>query len=171
MTGAYKISRPNGSITDGPGTKLYPFKYKTSTVPMNTGRNKLIAVDTSIFFNTGNVSDAINQGMVNMGFNAGEPYSWVTTDEFQLITHEVPPVAGNVLSCTDCHKNLSRMNLPQMGYGLKAAKSVVCSQCHEDESYSDYIWVHDKHVTSERYDCSFCHNFSRAAERGLKTTK
>ena len=54
---------------------------------------------------------------------------------------------------------------------VKAAKSVVCSQCHGDKSYSDYLWVHDKHVTSKLYDCSFCHNFSRATERGLKMTK
>ena len=170
-TGAYKISRPNGSINDAVGTKLYPFKYKTSVMPLNSDRNRLVSVDTSIYFNTGNVSDAINQGMVNMGYSAGEAYSWVTTDEFQLITHEVPPAAGNVLACADCHKNTARMNLPQMGYALKAAKSVVCSQCHDDKSYSDYIWVHDKHVTSKSYDCSFCHNFSRATERGLKTTK
>jgi len=170
-TGAYKISRPNGAINDAAGTKLYPFKYKTSVVPLNTGRNKLVSVDTRIYFNTGNVADAINQGMVNMGFSAGEPYTWVTTDEFQLITHEVPPAAGNALTCNDCHKNTARMNLPQMGYALKAAKSVVCSQCHGNESYSDYIWVHDKHVTDKKYDCSFCHTFSRAAERGLKTTR
>ena len=170
-TGAYKISRPNGAITDPVGTKLYPFKYKTSEVPLNTGRNKLISVDTSIYFNTGLVADAINQGMVNMGYAAGEPYSWVKTDEYQLITHEVPPAAGNVLACADCHKNTARLNLPAMGYALKAAKSVVCSQCHGDKAYSDYLWVHDKHVTSKNYDCSFCHTFSRAAERGLKTTK
>ncbi len=170
-TGAYKISRPNGAISDAVGTKLYPFKYKTSIVPMNTDRNKLVSVDTSIYFNTGNVSDAINQGMVNMGFSAGEPFSWVTTDEYQLITHEVPPASGNVLSCTDCHKNTARMNLPQMGYALKASKSAVCSQCHGDKSYPDYLWVHDKHVTDKKYDCSFCHSFSRAAERGLKTTR
>lgn len=170
-TGAYKISRPNGSISDPFGTKLYPFKYKTSTVPLNTYRNRLVSVDTSIYFNTGIVADAINQGMVNMGFAAGEPYSWVTSDEFQLITHEVPPSSGNVLNCADCHKNTARINLPQMGYALKAAKSVVCSQCHGDKSYSDYLWVHDKHVTSKKYDCSFCHNFSRATERGLKTTR
>jgi hypothetical protein len=171
VTGAYKISRPNGSINDAVGTRLYPFKYKTSVVPLNTDRNRLVSVDTSVYFRTGVVADAINQGMVNMGFSAGEPYSWVTTDEFQLITHEVPPAAGNALACTGCHKNTARMNLPQMGYALKAAKSIVCSQCHDNESYSDYIWVHDKHVTSEKYDCSFCHTFSRAAERGLKTTR
>ena len=170
-TGAYKISRPNGAISDPAGSKLYPFKYKTSEVPFNNGRNKLIAVDTSIFFNTGLVADAINQGMVNMGFSAGEAYTWVKTDEYQLITHEVAPAAGNVLACADCHKNTARMNLPAMGYALKAAKSIVCAQCHGDKSYSDYLWVHDKHVTSEGYDCSHCHNFSRASERGLKTTR
>lgn len=170
-TGAYKVSRPNGAINGPAGTKLYPFKYKTSEVPLDTDRNKLIAIDTSIYFNTGIVADAINQGLVNMGYSAGEAYSWVKTDEYQLITHEVPPAANNVLACADCHKNTARMNLPAMGYALKAAKSVVCSQCHGDKSYSDYLWVHNQHVKEEGYDCSFCHTFSRAAERGLKTTR
>lgn len=170
-TGAYKISRPNGAISDPAGTKLYPFKYKTSEAPFNTDRRKLISVDTSIYFKTGSVADAVNQGMVNMGYSAGEPYSWVMTDEFQLITHEVPTASGNVLACADCHKNTARVNLPAMGYALKGAKSTVCTQCHEDESYSGYTWIHDKHVTDKKYDCSFCHSFSRATERGLRTTR
>jgi hypothetical protein len=60
------------------------------------------------------------------------------------------------------------MNLKgQLGYQLKAAKSTVCSQCHNDRSFSGYESLHDKHVTSKQYDCSWCHTFSRP-ERGLR---
>lgn len=170
-TGYYKISRPNGAINDPVGTKLYPFKYKTAEMPLNTGRNKLIAVDTGLYFTNGIVNDAINQGMVNMGYAAGEAFSYVMADEYQLITHEVPTATGNVLACADCHKNTTRINLPAMGYAIKAPTSTICIQCHGSKTYPDYKWIHDYHVTGKGYDCSFCHNFSRATERGLKTTK
>ncbi|HEY6872740.1 MAG TPA: chitobiase/beta-hexosaminidase C-terminal domain-containing protein [Geobacteraceae bacterium] len=166
-TGTYKIDRPNGTINDPVGTKLYPFKYKTSEMPLNTYRNTLIAVDTSKYFATGIVDDAINQGMVNMGYTSGEPFTYVITDEYQLITHEVPPATGNVLACADCHKNTTRIDLPGMGYVLKAAKPVICSQCHNERSYTDYKSIHDIHVTQRKKDCSWCHNFSRQ-ERGLQ---
>jgi len=166
-TGAYKLSRPNGAINDAVGTKLYPFKYKTSESPLNTGRNKLIAVDTSIYFTSNNVDGAINQGMVNMGYAAGEAYSWVKTDEYQLITHEVATATGNVLACADCHGSTTRINLPAMGYAIKAPTTTICGQCHAARKSPGFS-IHTKHVNSTRaVDCSMCHNFSRAAERGL----
>ena len=170
-TGAYKLSRPNGAINDAVGTKLYPFKYKTSEAPLNIGRNKLISVDTSVYFTSNNVDGAINQGMVNMGFSAGEPYSWVKTDEYQLITHEVAKATGNVLACADCHGTTTRINLPAMGYALKGAQSTICAQCHGVKSNPGFTSVHSKHVASNGYDCSFCHSFTRATERSLKTTR
>ncbi|MBL8140360.1 MAG: hypothetical protein JNM38_04595, partial [Acidobacteria bacterium] len=41
-----------------------------------------------------------------------------------------------------------------------------CTQCHEEED-DQLSWqkVHDKHVTDKKYDCSFCHTFTRP-ERG-----
>ena len=63
------------------------------------------------------------------------------------------------------------MNLKSMGYALKASQSVVCTQCHGNEDMPSFTSLHSKHVTSKKYDCSFCHTFSRAAERGLKLTR
>ncbi|MGE0918524.1 MAG: hypothetical protein ACQBAP_08355, partial [Trichlorobacter lovleyi] len=65
----------------------------------------------------------------------------------------------------------TQMNLKSMGYTMKAAQSVVCIQCHGNKSMPSFTSLHSKHVTSKGYDCSFCHSFSRATERGLKTTK
>ncbi|WP_281185160.1 chitobiase/beta-hexosaminidase C-terminal domain-containing protein [Trichlorobacter lovleyi] len=172
-TGNYKISRPNGGINTA-NTKLYPFKYKTSTQPMHTASGKLIALNTSVYFKTADVAGAIQSGLTNMGLNPGDAYSMVKADEYQMLNHTVAPKA-NALQCAACHGTASvpatQMNLKSMGYALKASESVVCVQCHGSEDSLSFTKVHSKHVADRRYDCSFCHNFSRAAERGLKTTK
>ncbi len=50
-------SAPNGSVNND-GSKLYPFKYKTAFQPLNSSTNELIALDTSVYFSTGNFVDA-----------------------------------------------------------------------------------------------------------------
>ena len=168
-TGNYKISRPNGGINTA-NTKLYPFKYKTSTQPMHTASGKLIALNTSVYFKTADVAGAIQSGLTNMGLNPGDAYSMVKADEYQMLNHTVAPKA-NALQCAACHGTTSvpatQMNLKSMGYALKAAQSVVCVQCHGNESLPSFTSLHSKHVTSEKIDCSMCHTFSRATERGL----
>jgi len=163
-TGAYPTSRPEGSVRDG---KLYPFKYKTAEQPMTSGTNQLIALDTGVFFATGDADAATRQGLNNMGMSPDSAYDWVTTDTYQLLNHQVSP-SDQALSCASCHDNTSVMDLQgKLGYELKATKRTVCTQCHGDESYSGYSFIHDKHVTDKKYDCSWCHNFSRP-ERGLR---
>jgi hypothetical protein len=165
-TGRYKISRPVGTITDTTATpaKLYPFKYKTSYQPLDTTRNQLIAIDTGDYFQYGIPSQAVSKGLANMGYT-GDAWTYVTTDEYQLITHQVPPKA-NVLACTTCHENTAQMSLLTLGYAKKAELSVVCTQCHSLKNYRGLTANHDRHVTSKRYDCNWCHTFSRP-ERGL----
>lgn len=169
QTGRIPTSRPVGEI-NGLQAKLYPFKYKTATQPLAIAPNQLIALDTSVYFSTGAPQAAIESGLVNMGYQPNEPFNWVETDTFQLLTHEVAP-STSALSCTACHDNTTRMDLTgSLGYQLKGARSSVCTQCHEMKSFegaSEYVAVHDKHVRSKQYDCSWCHNFSRP-ERGLK---
>ena len=171
VTGAIATSRPLGEIY-GAGSKLYPFKYKTASQPLVQNYNQLIALDTSVYFSTGDADSAIRSGLENMNYSPDEPYEWVQTDTLQLITHEVTP-ASAALSCTDCHANTNRMNLVgDLGYQLKDSRSVVCRQCHGNEDGEDgpeYLWIHDQHVRGEGYDCSWCHTFSRP-ERGLQVS-
>ncbi|PKN11326.1 MAG: alpha-2-macroglobulin [Deltaproteobacteria bacterium HGW-Deltaproteobacteria-4] len=164
-TGAYKVSRPNGSIADPVGTKLYPFKYKTATQALANG--KIVPLSTAKFFATGLYDDAVRDGLVYMGLSSSTPYTTIVTDELQLLNHQIPTYAGNVLACADCHENTTRMNLPAMGYTLKGATSVVCAQCHRAKTPGNYTRIHS-HI-AKGYDCSLCHNFSRP-ERGLKMT-
>lgn len=166
-TGRIPTSRPEGSV-NGTGSKLFPFKYKTATQPLALTSNKLIALDTSVYFSTGDDDAAILAGLANMGLS-GEPYSWIETDTMQLITHEVAP-EEMALKCSECHNTIARMDLQaDLGFELKGQKSVVCTQCHgvkDDEDEPAYLWIHAEHVEEEEYDCSWCHPFSRP-ERGL----
>lgn len=161
----YATSRPIGDIEDG---KLYPFKYKTADQPMTSSDNRLIALDTFEFLKvSGNVETAIEKGLVNMGYPASEMYEWVTTDTYQLLNHGINP-ASTALQCNDCHGDTTRMDLQgELGYGLKAAENVVCTQCHGNEDMMSFERIHSRHVSREGYDCSRCHNFSRP-ERGLR---
>lgn len=163
----YPTSRPIGDVTNG---KLHPFKYKTAVQPMITGDNRLIALNTFVYLRgSGNVNEAVESGLENMGYNASEPYEWVTTDTFQLINHGVEP-PGRALGCNACHGNTSRMDLQgELGYSLNASEVTVCSQCHDYEEPEEpgYEWIHEEHVREEGYDCSWCHSFSRP-ERGLQ---
>lgn len=163
--GTYPTSRPMGDNRDG---KLYPFKYKTALQPKTIADDRLIALDTFDYMKgSGNVATAVEKGLVNMGYPAQEPYEWVTTDTLQLLNHGVNP-APDALQCSSCHENTSRMDLPgELGYGLKDAQEIVCTQCHGNKERKPFTTLHDKHVTDKQYDCSWCHAFSRP-ERGLR---
>jgi len=180
-TGTYAMSRPEGGINDA-NSALYPFKYKTATQAYAPGLNMLVAIDTAKYWSMpappyvptqANIDATVAAGLANMGFSAATPFSWVTTDEYQLITHEVP-TANNVLACTSCHVSgtAAQMNLiSDLGYGTKKPTSDLCNDCHSLKSYSrtysSFISVHNRHVTDKQYDCSRCHNFTRP-ERNLQ---
>ena len=167
-TGTYSTSRPEGAVDDtGADNKLYPFKYKTAEQPILDGAGILIALDTSVFFSTAGPDAATRAGLVNMGYSGAETYSWVTTDTFQLLNHQVAP-ASQALSCASCHGGSARVDLrADLGYGLKAAEATVCSRCHDPEGNPGFNQVHRIHVTEERYGCQNCHGFSRP-ERALR---
>ena len=181
-TGNYRISRPVGGINNA-SSVLYPFKYKTAKQPYAPGLNMLIAIDTAKYWNMpappytptqADIAGAVAAGLTNMGYSSATPFTWVTADEIQLIAHEVPTASGNALSCTKCHVNSTATQMKlvtDIGYSLKKPASDLCNDCHSlksyDGTYSRFIDVHNRHVNSQRYDCSRCHNFSRP-ERGLR---
>lgn len=166
--GTYATSKPNGTVSDA-NAKLYPFKYKTATQPMRTANRMLVALNTlEYMMGSGSPYTATSLGLQGMGYLGTDSVQWVRTSTYQALNHQVAPKT-TALACTSCHGSTARMNLQgSLGYGLKGARTTVCTQCHEypDETLSFYE-VHDKHVTEERYDCSWCHGFSRP-ERGLR---
>lgn len=171
VTGAYPTSRPIGGIND-PQSKLYPFKYKRANYPIATNLSKLIAMDTSVYWATGDWNAATKKGLLNMGLSETEPYKLIETDTYQLITHEVKP-ASQALTCNACHgSTATQMNLKSMGYVLKGPASSICSSCHsyKDPASISYVTLHKKHVTEKKYDCSKCHDFTRVESTPPPTT-
>ncbi|MDT8418844.1 MAG: MopE-related protein [Desulfuromonadales bacterium] len=167
-TGFYPTSRPLGNLNDG---KLYPFKYKTADQPMVSSTGELLMLDTLVYIGqTGDVVQAIESGLANMGYPSNEPYEWVTTDTYQLLNHGVAP-AGRV-DCQKCHNNSewgieTTSMLDAQGYALKGAKSQVCSQCHSEKNLKrDHFQMHNHVSKGAGMDCLFCHSFTRQAEKG-----
>jgi hypothetical protein len=181
-TNAYQISRPQGDINDL-NSKLYPFKYKTAVQAFAAALNLIIPIDTAKYWampappsapTATDINVAVTSGLTNLGLSPTTAISWVTTDEYQLIAHEVPSAANNVLACNKCHINstATQMKLTsELGYAIKKTTSDLCNDCHGTESYSNsynsFLSIHSRHVNSQKYDCSHCHNFSRP-ERGLR---
>lgn len=134
---------------------------------MMDATGQLIALDTSVYFETANPDLATATGLVNMGYSGTEAYSWIVTDTFQLLNHQISP-DSEALTCSDCHGNKVRMDLTgELGYQLKASESKVCTQCHEREDSEGFKDLHEEHVEERKYDCSHCHVFSRP-ERNLR---
>jgi predicted CXXCH cytochrome family protein len=170
-TGFYATSRPVGSIADA-ASKLYPFKYKTAVQPIATALSILTPMDMALYRSTADAQAAARKGATNLGLDPATPLAFVTTDTMQLITHEVAPKEQALgATCTACHgAAATQMRLPALGYVVKADSRTVCSQCHGYKTWDDQpAWqkIHDKHVAGQRYDCSWCHAFSRP-ERGLR---
>jgi cytochrome c len=166
-TGTYHTSIPDGAVND-PGSRLYPFKYKTSDYPLRTESNQLIALDTSVFFATADADAAAIAGLENMGFNGADEYQWVTTDTYQLLNHQVSP-SDDALNCSACHLNTARMDLQgDLGFAPTNARATCASGCHSAEKayewelgdYEEFMAHHKKHDEKEA-DCRDCHNFDR----------
>lgn len=169
VSGRVATSRPLGSV-DTSLSRLYPFKYKTALQPLASQTDDLIALDTSVYFTSGDSDQAIVSGLVNMGYSGSAPYQWVVTETYQLITHEVAPSSA-ALACLDCHDSTARMDLQgDLGYALKGSRSSVCTQCHgnEDVPSGGYRWIHAEHVSKRKYTCSKCHAFSRPERTELR---
>lgn len=160
--GSYTMARALGTIQDG---KLYPIKVHTAYQPRHDASGRIVQYDVLWNFMTGKFEEAAGRGVQFMGL--GGPYTWVKTRAEQLITHGVEP-KENALGCDSCHNGGPQMDLKTLGYTLKGSSSEVCTQCHGQESTPAFYKLHDKHVDSERKDCSWCHAFSRP-ERGLET--
>jgi uncharacterized protein YeaC (DUF1315 family) len=171
---AYQTLRPVGTVAGTDSSKIYPFKYKTAYRPHATNLNVLIPIETKTYFSTGDPHASIMSALTLMGYSNSEPYTWVNDDTYQLITHEVPPATGNVLSCTNCHisTTATQMNLQSLGYAIKKPTSDLCNDCHGSESYSSsyssFISIHSRHVDDKKRKCSSCHNFDRPERPGLQ---
>ena len=129
---------------------------------------EMIPHSTFTFFTTSDFDLAVQDGMAWAGM-AGD-YQLVDVHTFQTINHGVES-HDTALACGKCHASLSggpvRVDLQgELGYELKGPALQICTQCHGFENSDGFDQTHEKHVREERFDCSWCHNFSRP-NRGL----
>lgn len=166
--GEYEMGTPRGSVGSS-SAQIYPMKEHWSVSARHEATGQFIPHSTFTFFVTGDWGQAVADGMAYAGLTG----SWTTVDvhTYQTINHGVEP-HDNALSCGQCHAFYAqgqpvRMNLQsELGYALKGPANTVCTQCHGWEGMPNFQEVHSKHVDSKRYDCTWCHNFTRS-ERNL----
>jgi len=167
--GQYDFGSPNGSVSSNVA-KIYPMKEHRSNAARQDATGRIIPHSTFTFFVTGDFSRAVADGMAYAGMSGS--WTLVNTHTYQTLNHGVEP-KSNALACGKCHAALSGgptvMNLKtDLGYAVKAPLTTICTQCHGMENEGQgFSSVHSRHVASKKYDCSWCHNFTRP-ERGLK---
>lgn len=163
--GRILMSGPAGDIND-PAAKIFAFKHHLARQPIDQ-QARLLPLKIGIFFQTGNISGAIQKGAeeVGWGYNG---HTFADTERYMGIFHEVAP-KENAAGCTSCHNGGKRLGFAALGYTPKIVRNgkPLCASCHEDESgewsaSSFFTNVHAKHVTERRLDCSNCHNFTAA---------
>jgi hypothetical protein len=163
------MGTPIGSVNSA-GAKIYPMKEHISNSARHDATGQLVPHSTFKYFVTGDFNQAVADGMAYAGLNG----SWtvVPVHTYQTINHGVEP-STSALACGQCHDSLGaetpRMDLQgELGYTLKPGLSNGnCTVCHGVKEVKPFKTIHDIHVKNKRYDCSWCHTFSRP-ERGLR---
>ncbi|MCC6491302.1 MAG: hypothetical protein IT364_27680 [Candidatus Hydrogenedentes bacterium] len=166
-TGYYTMSSPQGDILSD-GAMIYPFKVHHAYQPIANDSDVFLPFKMGIYFTTANVDLAITTGATQSGMTLTSGYSYVETERFMGIFHEVAP-AEDALRCGDCHFGGDRMDFAKLGYtpNTEYDGDPLCASCHEDRSG---VWpeselfsnVHAAHTDDLPLDCIVCHTFHAA---------
>ncbi len=153
------LARPLGSIDDG---RLHPFKLHRAIQPQDPVTGAILPVKAGILFQTGNIDVAIRVGAQESGFDLSQGYTFLNTQRFMGIFHEMPP-ASQALRCAQCHDATDRVDFPALGYRPKATRngSPLCVSCHGPKEGMNFYKLHDKHVKDKKLRCAECHTFNR----------
>lgn len=156
--GKILMAGPLGSIND-PGAKIYAMKRHEGRHPIDALR-RLLPLKIGIFFQTGDVATAVQQGAAGVGWTY-DGHQFAETERYMGLYHEVAP-KERALACSSCHEG-TRMDFAALGYTPKATRNGVplCQSCHSQKTAGLYD-LHDKHVRDKKLDCSTCHGFSQA---------
>ena len=159
--GRVLMAGPLGSVNEA-GAKITAMKRHEGRQPIDPVTGFLLPLKIGIFFQTGNLANAVNAGIAEMGWT-NNGYQFAETERFMGLYHEVAP-KGQALSCSTCHDN-NRLDFAALGYTPRTTNAsngrLLCSSCHSAKTATFYN-LHDKHVRDKGYDCSTCHTFSAA---------
>ena len=130
--------------------------------PQDPLTGAILPVKAGILFQTGNMDQAIRVGAQEAGFDLIQGYTYVNTQRWMGIFHEMPP-ADSTLECTECHDDQTRMDFEALGCTPKSARhgDPLCSSCHESEEPKEFYDLHNIHVEEKRVACGECHFFTR----------
>jgi hypothetical protein len=109
--GKFYFFKPVGSIDD-PGSKIYPFKYHETVVPIDKEKNIPVPVKVGVVFATGNTTLGIMKAAQQSGLKFTGDF--VTEVRYMAINHGVEP-KENALQCNDCHGG-NRLDWTALGY-------------------------------------------------------
>ena len=160
--GRILMAGPLGSISDA-GAKITAMKRHEGNQPIDPVTRVLLPLKIGVFFQTGNIANAVAGGIAAMTGWPNNGYAFAETERFMGLYHEVAP-KEQAVSCSTCHDN-NRLPFADLGYTPLTTNRTngrpLCSSCHEAKTASFYN-LHQKHVTDKRLDCSSCHSFSKA---------
>jgi hypothetical protein len=157
--GKVLMAGPLGSRTD-PGAKITAMKWHTGRQPIDPVTGRLLPLKIGIFFQTGDLPTSVVQGAAGVNWTLSNGYGFAETERFMGLYHEVAP-ASQALACASCHGG-NRLNFAELGYTPRTTLNgrPLCASCHSAKS-GNFTFIHEKHVTDKKLDCSNCHTFSK----------
>jgi hypothetical protein len=162
-SGRVVMAQPEGSISES-GVKLHAFKRHLGNQPMDPVTKALLPIKIGVFFQYGDIEEAVRQGVAALGW-ADHGYTFQATERYMGIYHQVAP-ANRAVSCSQCHGG-SRIDFKGLGYAPKESRKgkPLCLSCHGDESEDraggTYFYdVHQEHAREQGINCAECHGFS-----------
>ena len=125
-----KITAPIGSYND-PQSKIHPFKVMRGIQPADPKTRKLLAPH---LFGKGGYWDSLDwdksfkSGMESSGLTYSGEYTWIKTEMYWLVNHEVTPKTM-ALSCATCHSSFKEA----LSNSLFSQTVRTCNRCHQDD--------------------------------------
>ena len=98
--GLVLMAGPLGSRTE-PGAKITAMKRHTGRQPIGSTTKFLLPLKIGVFFQTGDLANAVSQGVSAVGW-PDTSYGFAETERFMGVYHEVAP-ASQALTCASCH--------------------------------------------------------------------
>jgi hypothetical protein len=158
--GRVLMAGPLGSRSE-PGAKITAMKRHEGRQPIerDTTTARLLPLKIAIYFERRDLASAVTEGIAAVGWQNGG-YTFAETERYLGLYHEVAP-ASQALTCTSCHGG-TRLDFKALGYTPLATRNgqPLCASCHGAKSGS-FTFIHNKHVTDKKLDCSNCHTFTK----------
>jgi octaheme c-type cytochrome (tetrathionate reductase family) len=132
MDHTLQISAPVGNFKD-PKSKIHPFKIMRGIQPADPKTKMLLAphlYGKGGYWKTLDWDKAFKNGMASRGLTYSGQYTWISTEMYWLINHEVTP-RNMALSCANCHGSLKSK-------AENSRNSRTCNRCHQDNRDVDF---------------------------------